>query len=46
MLNFFEQNIQPLSDELQELLDDKMRAQAQLEEDEARAELEESNDCE
>jgi len=32
--------------EEQELLDDKMRAQALIEEDEAKAEKDESNDCE
>jgi len=52
VLNYFNENILPLSEELQEmldaqeLLDDKMRAQAVIEADEAAAEKEESLDCE
>ena len=45
MLNFFNQNILPLSDELAELLDDKMRAEGQIVEDEARIAREEANEC-
>jgi len=44
MLNFFNNNIRPLSDELAELLDDKVRADARIEEDEAKA-LKAEQDC-
>lgn len=46
MKAFFEQNIQRLSDELQELLDDKVKSDAEIELYEAKKELEETNDCE